>query len=145
MSTNVDDKIMTAWIAALSANTYIAANSIPVYSWEDVSHVRPQDCIVVQVLPAKNENSSGGIPNSPMFVSDVEITSSNLITKDKNKAKQKLYFQAICETVRGNSKSNMTTYAGGLNFSGWIEKDGDQGRDGSCFYKTLKIECHVET
>lgn len=140
MSTNIEDKVETAWIAAVDALT-----SYPVYKWEDVSHQRPQSCVVVQVMPFKNENSSAGIPDSPMFVGTVEITAASLIVKDKDKAILKTIFQSISEAVRNNTKATMTTFANGLNFSGWTMQDGDQGKDNDCFYRTLKIECHVET
>ena len=140
MSTNIEDKVETAWIAAVDALT-----SYPVYKWEDVSHQRPQSCIVVQVMPAKNENSSGGIPNSPMHSVDVEITAVSLIVKDKDKSILKTIFQSISEAVRNNTKATMTAYASGLNFSGWIELDGDNGKDSDCHFMTKKIECHVET
>ncbi len=145
MSIIVEKKIETAWKAAMSADTYITTNAIPVYGYRDVSHVRPQKCVVVKVGQCENIASPGAVPSSGLYSATVEILAVSFTPDDKTRATLEAIYQAICGVATTQTIANMTSYAvSGCKFISWSMEKGNETVEEDVQVLSVVLECNVQ-
>jgi len=141
MALEIENKIETAWVALLEANTYIATNSIPVRRFRDCTNDKTDEMVVVRVHPVRNEFATGNL-----WGSEVEIMAVTFMANDRGQISlERIYSE--CIGVAKNSTIQQLTIAGSITFNGkTILENGAQLFDEEGIYQnyTVNIQCHVQ-
>jgi len=143
MAIDIEDKIESAWIAIIEANTYISDNSIPVRRYHDnTEDINSDIAVIVNVNPVTQQ-----FPSSTLWESSVELMAVTYLIDDKDQGKLKLLYKQVLEIATNTTMSELTV-AGDITFNGTTQLDPNEKMyDEEGRFQTIitNIKCHVQT
>jgi len=113
MATSEERTLESALIAAVSALTYITANSIPVRSWDDQDDARALPCVMVRVAPR-----SRVAPNADYYLLNCEVVVARHRGDDPN------------QTVADQIYNEVADWANAIDAAADFSADGITYNDG---------------
>ncbi len=142
MAVIVENKIEEAWIAILEAETYVAAQSIPVRKFRDNSTAKNPPLIVVNVEPALNElgNISG-----ELWTCAVNLISVTFTADDKDQANLDNLYQACLDVAKNTTMAALTAETSDLVFFASVLEQGEEEYGSDYQVRAVKLTNHIQT
>ena len=131
MATSPERTLENAMVAAVSALTYITANSIPVRNWDDQDDARAFPCVTVGVFPRERI-----APNADFYRLPVDVRVYRRRGDDPDQATSDQVYEEIARWAHGiDAVADFS--ADGITYNPGVEEE-----DGKIHFRGVSFDIH---